>query len=129
MCLNIEIRALIKNAMKTYLKNTNGINLLVLAINLAVLIDCRADDLAIGDFGSASYGDWKMTGTAFKPGRGGGRPARQIEGLKTPATIKWPAARLKATGQRERSPRRSSRSRGNIFPFSSVAATTSTTPV
>jgi fructan beta-fructosidase len=72
MCLNIEIRALIKNAMKTYLKNTNGINLLVLAINLAVLIDCRADDLAIGDLGSASYGDWKMTGTAFKPGAAAG---------------------------------------------------------
>ena len=58
--------------MKTYLKNTNAFNLLVLAINLAVLVNCSANDLVIGRFDSTNYGDWKLTGTAFKPGPAAG---------------------------------------------------------
>src|SRR5208282_4614351 len=58
--------------MKTYMKNTSGFNLLVLAVNLAILANCSAEDLAIGHFGSTNYGDWKLTGTAFKPGPAAG---------------------------------------------------------
>ncbi|HMD53074.1 MAG TPA: 2,6-beta-D-fructofuranosidase, partial [Phycisphaerae bacterium] len=42
--------------------------MLVLAVNLAFLVICSADDLAIGHFGSTNYGDWKLTGTAFNLG-------------------------------------------------------------
>src|SRR5260370_42152518 len=68
MCLNIDLRTFLRTPMKTYMKNTNGFNLWVLAVNLAVLVNCSADDLVIGRFDSTNYGDWKMTGTAFKPG-------------------------------------------------------------
>jgi fructan beta-fructosidase len=54
--------------MKTCPKNTYCANLLALALNLAFLADCSADDLAIGHFTSINYGDWKTTGTAFKLG-------------------------------------------------------------
>jgi sucrose-6-phosphate hydrolase SacC (GH32 family) len=54
--------------MKTSIKKSNGFNLLALTVNLAILVNCRADDLVIGRFGSTDYGDWQMTGTAFKPG-------------------------------------------------------------
>ena len=57
--------------MRTYMKNTNGFNLLVLAVNLTILVNCSADDLVIGRFDSTNYGDWKLTGTAFNPGPAG----------------------------------------------------------
>jgi sucrose-6-phosphate hydrolase SacC (GH32 family) len=50
------------------MKNIYGFNLLVFAVNLAFLVNCSADDLVIGSFGSTNYGDWKMTGTAFNSG-------------------------------------------------------------
>jgi sucrose-6-phosphate hydrolase SacC (GH32 family) len=54
--------------MRTCSKNTYCANFLALALNLAFLANCSADDLAIGHFTSTSYGDWKMAGTAFKSG-------------------------------------------------------------
>jgi fructan beta-fructosidase len=50
------------------MKNTNGFTLLALAVNLAILVHCNADDLAVAPFGSTNYGDWKAAGTAFGPG-------------------------------------------------------------
>lgn len=54
--------------MRTYMKNIYGFNFLALAVKLGFLVNCSADDLAIGRFGSTNYGDWKMTGTAFNSG-------------------------------------------------------------
>ncbi len=42
--------------------------LLALTVHLGCFVSCRADDLAIGRFGSTNYGDWIVTGTAFNPG-------------------------------------------------------------
>jgi hypothetical protein len=42
--------------------------LLVLAAHFGFLNDCRADDLAIGHFGSTDYGDWTAKGSAFNAG-------------------------------------------------------------
>ena len=60
------------------MKNIYGFNLLVLAVNLAFLVICSADDLAIGHFGSTNYGDWKATGTAFHLGARRGWTAPQV---------------------------------------------------
>ncbi len=67
--------------MRNYLKNIHRATLLALAVNLAFLVRCGAGDLSIGRFGSTNYGDWKMTGTAFKPGpaSGGLLPKLEIE--------------------------------------------------
>jgi len=54
--------------MRNNVTITNGFNLLVLAISLPFVVNCRADELAIGHFGSTNYGDWKLAGTAFNPG-------------------------------------------------------------
>ena len=54
--------------MRTCLKTVFGYYLLAFAAALTFLANCSADDLAIGHFGSANYGDWKLTGTAFKLG-------------------------------------------------------------
>jgi sucrose-6-phosphate hydrolase SacC (GH32 family) len=70
MCHPIEEST--DNRMRTYNKNTNGFKWLVLAINLAIVVNCSADDLPIGHFGSADYGDWKPAGTAFKAGPAAG---------------------------------------------------------
>src|SRR5277367_6493222 len=50
------------------MKCTLNLTLLVLLANLACFFDCSADDLDVGHFGSAGYGDWKITGTAFNSG-------------------------------------------------------------
>src|SRR5580704_10179905 len=50
------------------MKNTNGFTLFVLAVNLAILVNCRAGDLAVAPFGSTNYGAWQITGTAFGTG-------------------------------------------------------------
>jgi sucrose-6-phosphate hydrolase SacC (GH32 family) len=54
--------------MRIYKKNTHGFNFMFLAVNLALLTNCRADDLAIEHFGSTDYGGWKIAGTAFGAG-------------------------------------------------------------
>jgi sucrose-6-phosphate hydrolase SacC (GH32 family) len=54
--------------MKISMKKANGFNLLVLAVNLAMIGSCSADDLAIEHFGSTNYGSWKTAGTAFGSG-------------------------------------------------------------
>jgi len=48
--------------------DTRGFSLLVLAVILAFLSNCDAEDLMIGHFGKTNYGDWKLTGTAFNSG-------------------------------------------------------------
>ena len=53
------------------MKNTFGLNLLILVANFALLVNSSAADLMIGHFGRTNYGDWKMTGTAFNPGPAG----------------------------------------------------------
>src|ERR1039458_2059218 len=58
--------------MRTYNKNMNGSNWLVLAINLAIVVNCSAAEVAIGHFGSTNYGDWKLAGTAFNSGPAAG---------------------------------------------------------
>lgn len=40
----------------------------VMTASLVCLASAGAQDLSLGDFQGTSYGDWKMTGTAFKPG-------------------------------------------------------------
>jgi sucrose-6-phosphate hydrolase SacC (GH32 family) len=56
--------------MRTCSKSTYCACVIALALNLAFLANCGAEDLAIGHFTSTNYGDWKSTGTAF-----GSRPA------------------------------------------------------
>jgi fructan beta-fructosidase len=50
------------------LKNMSRCNLLVLIGFLNFLVNCSAEDLAIGHFGKTNYGDWKSTGAAFNSG-------------------------------------------------------------
>src|SRR5271168_1563654 len=50
------------------LKHMSRRSLLVLTAVLNFLVNCSAEDLAIGHFGSTNYGDWKSTGTAFNSG-------------------------------------------------------------
>jgi fructan beta-fructosidase len=66
------------NSMRTCLKTIFGYNLLAFAAALTFLANCSADDLAIGHFGSANYGDWKLTGTAFKPGPAAGNQLTKL---------------------------------------------------
>jgi len=54
--------------LKNLLKYMSCSSLLIFAIQLSFLSRGSAGDLAIGRFGSADYGDWKATGTAFLPG-------------------------------------------------------------
>ena len=70
--------------MRTCLKTIFGFNLLAFAAALTFLANCRADDLAIGHFGSTNYGDWKLTGTAFKPGLAAGDHLTRL-GIENPA--------------------------------------------
>ncbi len=84
--------------MRTCLKNVYGFNLLALVAHLGFLVNCRADELPIGHFTSTNYGEWKVTGTAFNKGPVSDGLLPKLE-LKTLATIEWPAARLKGTGQ------------------------------
>ncbi|EEF61822.1 hypothetical protein, partial [Pedosphaera parvula] len=51
-----------------HLRNIFGFGLLTLTACLGFFSNCRAENLAIGHFGSTNYGDWKMTGTAFNLG-------------------------------------------------------------
>jgi sucrose-6-phosphate hydrolase SacC (GH32 family) len=50
------------------MKHTIGFTLLALAVNLAMLVNCRAGDLAVAPFGSTNFGAWQITGTAFGSG-------------------------------------------------------------
>ena len=54
--------------MRPCLKTIFNCCSLVFAASVAFLANCRANDLAIGHFGSDNYGNWKLTGTAFKSG-------------------------------------------------------------
>jgi fructan beta-fructosidase len=54
--------------MKMHLQRAGGFGLMALAIQLALLLDSRAEDLLIGHFGNTNYGDWTETGTAFRLG-------------------------------------------------------------
>jgi sucrose-6-phosphate hydrolase SacC (GH32 family) len=67
--------------MKTSLKKIGCFSLLTFAIQLTFLANCSAEDLAIGHFGSTNYGDWKLTGTAFRlgPASDGLLPKLEIE--------------------------------------------------
>ena len=67
--------------MNTHMKLTCRFTLLAVAIYLPLLANCRADDLAVGHFGSTNYGDWKATGTAFRlgPASDGLLPKLEIE--------------------------------------------------
>ena len=50
------------------LKNHCALILLALAWPLAFAVNSNAEDLTIGHFGTADYGNWKTTGTAFGSG-------------------------------------------------------------
>ncbi len=54
--------------MKTCLKNMSFCTLIGSVISLAITVNCNADDIAIGHFGSTDYGDWTVVGTAFNSG-------------------------------------------------------------
>jgi hypothetical protein len=54
------------NPITIYMKNVCGFSLFVLAVNLGFPVNCSADDLAIGYFGSTNYGDWKLTGNHIR---------------------------------------------------------------
>jgi len=58
--------------MNAVLKYTGGLSFLSLILHFGLVINCRADDLAIGHFGSTNYGDWTTTGTAFQSGPASG---------------------------------------------------------
>ena len=58
---------------------TRKIALLLAVVLQAVAFTGRADDLAIGRFGSADYGDWKATGTAFQKGSASGDLLTKLE--------------------------------------------------
>jgi sucrose-6-phosphate hydrolase SacC (GH32 family) len=70
--------------MKTYITSTYRFSLLACAVHLAILVNCRAEDLAIGHFGTTNYGNWKMTGTAFNlgPASDGLLPKLEIENAR-----------------------------------------------
>ena len=52
--------------------------MLFVVVNLAILANCRADDLAIEHFGSTNYGGWTIAGTAFGSGPTSGAQLAQI---------------------------------------------------
>jgi sucrose-6-phosphate hydrolase SacC (GH32 family) len=54
--------------MRIISKITFRLSLLALIGYLGFPVNCSADDLVIGHFGSTNYGDWKISGTAFKSG-------------------------------------------------------------
>ena len=47
---------------------TRNLGFLLAAILQAATFLCRAEEIAIGRFGKADYGEWKATGTAFQKG-------------------------------------------------------------
>jgi fructan beta-fructosidase len=49
-------------------KHICGFSLLALTALPGFLVNCSAEDLAIGRFGGTNYGDWQITGTAFNAG-------------------------------------------------------------
>ena len=65
--------------MKLHLKYAGRLGLMAFAIHLAFQINGRAEDLAIGYFGSTNYGNWKATGTAFRLGPAGGELLPKLE--------------------------------------------------
>ena len=69
------------------LKRTFDFGLLALSAQLVLLPECGAEDLAIGRFSDKDYGDWKMTGTAFKPGPASGDLLPKLEIENAPAGI------------------------------------------
>lgn len=62
--------------MKVSIVRTDPI---AVAIYLAILVHCSADDLKVGDFKGTNYGNWKMTGTAFNPGPASGDLLPKLE--------------------------------------------------
>jgi len=58
--------------MRTRLINKCGKLAVLVAVNLAWLVNCGAKDLLIGNFGSGNYQDWQVTGTAFNAGPASG---------------------------------------------------------
>ena len=54
-------------------------SLLLAAILFATAFSGHADDVAIGRFGKASYGDWKAIGTAFQKGPASGELLTKLE--------------------------------------------------
>jgi hypothetical protein len=54
--------------MRNCWKRIHGFSLLVMTAHLGFVVHCNAEDLAIGSFSGANYGDWTMTGTAFNSG-------------------------------------------------------------
>ncbi len=66
------------------LKTMCGFSALVLATHFGVMVNCGAEDLTIGHFGSTNYGDWRTTGTAFisGPATGGVLSRLKIENAR-----------------------------------------------
>jgi fructan beta-fructosidase len=62
-------------------KSIHDFNWLVLTAQLGFFLNCSAGDLVIGNFQGTNYGEWKLTGTAFKsgPATAGLLPKLEIE--------------------------------------------------
>ncbi len=54
--------------MRTCLRNTNSCKWIGLVVGLAIVVNCSAEDIAIGHFGNTDYGDWTVAGIAFNSG-------------------------------------------------------------
>jgi sucrose-6-phosphate hydrolase SacC (GH32 family) len=54
--------------LKSISQGTIGFALLAFITHFGILVNCNADNLAIGHFGDTNYGDWTATGTAFNAG-------------------------------------------------------------
>ena len=65
--------------MSISLKVTLALSFLIPAFLYAIAFNCRADDVTIGHFGNADYGDWQATGTAFRQGPASGSLLTKLE--------------------------------------------------
>ena len=58
---------------------TGKISFLIAAALQAAVFTCRADEIGIGRFGKADFGDWVATGTAFQKGPASGDVLAKLE--------------------------------------------------
>jgi fructan beta-fructosidase len=67
--------------MTKCLRRICGLSLLALCGHLGLPVSSRADDIVVGNFTGTNYGEWRMTGTAFRlgPASGARLPKLEIE--------------------------------------------------
>jgi fructan beta-fructosidase len=66
-------------SVKAYLYPLGRLGVIMLALALGFHVPCSAEDLILGNFTGASYGNWKATGTAFNPGPASGPLLSKLE--------------------------------------------------